>query len=326
MIDSHIEALIDTFRLNDAQRAAALDRGRDVVVTAGAGSGKTLTLVARYTSLLAEGIQPRRIAAITFSTKAAREMRARVRQKLFELGQSAASEEERQGWMELSAQMDAARISTIHSLCAEILRAHPAEAGIDPRFEVIDESLSAALRVQAVEDTLKALVEEDEFAPLLKHISTYDLTEMLKDLLNRRLEAGEVFKKQVAHLSLVTEVLHQRLNQPEIRDLIAELRGMNQQELVEDGGDNLTHMVQELLGMWEEAKHALADGDLFGCIVALYQARRSQMDGRKGKRDSWVKTQVAVLRDNFDQLLDPITGGAKSDDPLPSPGNRSSLQ
>jgi ATP-dependent helicase/nuclease subunit A len=107
-----------------------------------------------------------------------------------QLQQSATSEEERQGWVELSAQMDAARISTIHSLCAEILRAHPAEAGIDPRFEIIDESLSAALRVQAVEDTLKALVEEDDFAPLFKHISTYDMTAMLKELLNQRLDRG----------------------------------------------------------------------------------------------------------------------------------------
>ncbi|MBW6467336.1 MAG: UvrD-helicase domain-containing protein, partial [Brevefilum sp.] len=280
---------------------------------------KTLTLVARYTSLLAEGIPPRRIAAITFSTKAAREMRARVRKKLFELGQSATSEGERQAWVALSLQMDAARISTIHSLCAEILRAHPAEAGIDPRFEIIDESLSAALRIQAVEDTLKTLVEEAYFAPLLKHIATYDLTEMLKDLLNRRLEASEVFNKQVGHLSLVTEVLHQRLNNLAIRDLIDDLRGLTQRELVTDAGDKLAQMVQALLELWEVAERALAGGDLFGCTAALYQARRTQMDLRAGKRDSWVKAHVAQLRDNFDQLVNPITGGAKPNDASPSP-------
>ena len=319
MIDSHIEALIDTFKLNKEQRAAALDRGRDVVVTAGAGSGKTLTLVARYTSLLAEGIPPRRIAAITFSIKAAREMRARVRDKLFQLQQSVASEEERQGWVELSAQMDAARISTIHSLCAEILRAHPAEAGIDPRFEIIDESLSAALRVQAVEDTLTALVEEDSFAPLLKYISTTDMTAMLKELLNQRLIAGEVFQRQVDTHTLINKMLHARLNHPAIRELIDELRGMTQWELLEDAGDKLAQMVQELLGIWEVADHALGDGDLFGCTAALYQARRTKMDLRSGKRDSWVKAQVSELRDNFDNLVNPITGGAKPDDSLPSP-------
>jgi ATP-dependent helicase/nuclease subunit A len=319
MTDPRTNQILETFSLNPEQHLAAVDRGRDVVVTAGAGSGKTMTLVARYTSLLAEGIPPRRIAAITFSIKAAREMRARVRDKLFQLQQSAASEAERQGWVALSAQMDAARISTIHSLCAEILRAHPAEAGIDPRFEVIDESLSAALRLQAVEDTLKALVEEDDFAPLLKHISTTDMTAMLKQLLNQRLMAGEVFQRQVNHQSLICEKLHTLLNTPAIRDLIDALRGLTQRELVVDAGDNLAQMVQELLGVWEQAERALAGGDLFGCTAALYQARRIQMDGRKGKRDSWVKTQVAQLRDNFDQLVNPITGGAKSDDPLPAP-------
>jgi len=319
MTDPHITQLLETFSLNPEQHLAAVDRGRDVVVTAGAGSGKTLTLVARYTSLLAEGIPPRRIAAITFSIKAAREMRARVRVKLFKLQQSTASEEERQGWVALSAQMDAARISTIHSLCAEILRAHPAEAGIDPRFEIIDESLSAALRIQAVDDTLKALVEEEYFTPLLKHISTYDITEMLKDLLNRRLEAGEVIQKQVDHVSLITEVLHARLNNPAIRDLIDELRGMTQRELVEDAGDKLAQMVLELLGVWDEAGRVLAGGDLFGCTAALYQARRSKMDLRAGKRDSWVKAQVQELRDYFDKLINPLTGGAKPNDASPSP-------
>jgi ATP-dependent helicase/nuclease subunit A len=123
----------------------------------------------------------------------------------------------------------------------------------------------------------------------------------------------------VDHLSLITEVLHQRLNNPAIRDLIDELHHMSQGELIDDAGDKLAQMVQELLEVWDEAERALGDGDLFGCTAALYQARRTQMDGRKGKRDSWVKAQVADLRNNFDQLVNPITGGAKSDDPLPSP-------
>ena len=318
MTDSRIILLLETFTLNPQQHLAAVDRGRDVVVTAGAGSSKTSTLVARYTTLLAEGISPRRIAAITFSIKAAREMRARVRAKLFELGQKSASEEERQSWVALGAQMDAARISTIHSLCAEILRAHPAEAGIDPRFEIVDESLSAALRIQAVEDTLKTLVEETYFAPLLKHINTYDITEMLKQLLNQRLIAAEIFQQQVDHLSLIREILHVRLSQPAIRDRIEELRGMTQRELVTDGGEKLAFMVAELLEVWEQAERALATGDLFGCAAALYQARRSYMRRNIGKKESHIKSLISDLQIAFDTLVNPLTGGAKPDDPLPN--------
>src|SRR5512136_1697908 len=64
------------------QMPAVTARGRDVVVTAGAGTGKTRTLVARYLSLLAEGMPLRSVVAITFTKKAAREMRNRVRDEM----------------------------------------------------------------------------------------------------------------------------------------------------------------------------------------------------------------------------------------------------
>jgi superfamily I DNA/RNA helicase len=179
MADHLTEQVLKLFTLNERQRTAATESGRDVVVTAGAGSGKTSTLVARYACLLAQGTKPRRIAAITFSIKAAQEMRSRVRSTLMKLQEQDIEEAERRYWSELSTQIDLARIGTIHSLCAEILRNHPAEAGVDPRFVLIDEGLSAALRVQVVEDTLAKLVEEDRFLPLLFKIPVRNLSKML---------------------------------------------------------------------------------------------------------------------------------------------------
>ena len=120
------ERVITSFGLTPDQRDAAIERNRDIVVTAGAGSGKTRTLVARYASLLADGLSPRAVVAVTFTEKAAREMRSRVRQALTDLLKQASTEEERQRWIAVNSEMDAARIGTIHSLCAEILRAHPA--------------------------------------------------------------------------------------------------------------------------------------------------------------------------------------------------------
>ena len=76
------DQVLAAFKLTPRQREAALARGRDVVVTAGAGSGKTNTLVARYASLVSEGVELRRVVAITFSEKAAREMRSRIRRTL----------------------------------------------------------------------------------------------------------------------------------------------------------------------------------------------------------------------------------------------------
>ncbi|MCJ7622761.1 MAG: UvrD-helicase domain-containing protein, partial [Anaerolineaceae bacterium] len=118
--------------LKPEQRRAAEQRGCNLVVTAGAGCGKTRTLVARYLSLLSEGKSPARVVAITFTEKAAREMRNRIRDSLSKLVAASGTAAERSFWLTQESQIDAARIGTIHSLCAEILRNHPAEAVVDP--------------------------------------------------------------------------------------------------------------------------------------------------------------------------------------------------
>ncbi|MBK9054655.1 MAG: UvrD-helicase domain-containing protein [Chloroflexi bacterium] len=141
-------------------------RQGDVVVTAGAGTGKTRTLVARYLSLLAE-LPLRHIVAITFTDKAAREMRNRVRQELDRLlYQVEMDEPERHLWQERLAALDSARISTIHSLCGEILRTHPASAGLDPRFTVLAEGDTLLLKAQAVEWALAEAARQERLTPL----------------------------------------------------------------------------------------------------------------------------------------------------------------
>ena len=318
MVDENIEKLLKSFGLNKKQHQAALERDRDVAVTAGAGSGKTLTLVARYVGLLAEGISPRRIAAVTFSIKAAREMRAKVRSKLMALSQMAEDEEERQKWVNLIARMDAARIGTIHGLCAEILRAHPAEAGIDPRFDVLDEGLAAVLRSQSVEDTLKILADQERFIPLLSNIEVIHLNEQLGNLLDNRLEAMTVLSQEVDQQAILLKTLHDRMTNPLIQNLIIDLRSMPEDELKRDAGKTLAAMVSELLELWDAANKAFEDEDLIACATYLYQIRRSKMDGRIGSRNSEVKRMVAELRGYYENLICPLTGGEKGTDPLPS--------
>ena len=77
-----LHPIVAAMRPSPEQLPAITTWGRDVVVTAGAGAGKTLTLVARYLALLAEGTPLRAILAITFTEKAAREMRNRVRDEV----------------------------------------------------------------------------------------------------------------------------------------------------------------------------------------------------------------------------------------------------
>jgi len=128
------------FEPTERQKEAIETIDCPVAVVAGAGSGKTRVLVERYLHLLDQGISVDQIAAITFTKKAAQEMKERLRKARPELIPS----------------LERAQISTIHSLCQRILQEHPLQARMDPRFRVGEEwetrLLLAEVTAQVVEE------------------------------------------------------------------------------------------------------------------------------------------------------------------------------
>ncbi|MFN8546456.1 MAG: UvrD-helicase domain-containing protein [Candidatus Eisenbacteria bacterium] len=117
-------------RLDDAQRAAVELEGRDLLVTAGAGTGKTTVLIERVLRKLRTGASSLdRLLLVTFTEKAAREMGERLREVLVEDPTLRPH----------LAQLGRASISTIHGFCARLLREHFLEAEIDPAFRILDE-------------------------------------------------------------------------------------------------------------------------------------------------------------------------------------------
>ena len=119
---------------------------KNTVVLASAGTGKTRKLVDVYLELLERGMDPLRIVAVTFTEKAAAEMRDRIRSALFTRpGQ----------WMKTTALLPAAPISTIHGFCGTLLREYGFQAGIDPSFTVLDEQRSLDLSREAARETIR---------------------------------------------------------------------------------------------------------------------------------------------------------------------------
>ena len=176
------------------QAPAVTTIDRDVVLTAGAGTGKTRTLVARILHLLATGVPTRAIVAVTFTVKAAREMRNRVRQEIGDyLATPGLDAAETERWSDIYAELDAARIGTIHSLCGEILRAHPAEANVDPAFPVLEEAAGVQLRAEAIAEALGWAAEDADAARLFALFSADTLHALLDDLLSDRLKAETLF-------------------------------------------------------------------------------------------------------------------------------------
>jgi len=187
-----VHPIVAQMSLSPEQEPAVQGRGRDVVVTAGAGTGKTRTLVARYLALLADGLPLRSVVAITFTRKAAREMRNRVRAEARKyLERDDLSAEERQRWQGLYSELDAARIGTIHSLCTEILRSHPAEARVDPRFQVLEEGQTNILRGWAVDEALAWAADDEQAVTLFTLLGERELRRTLDVLVQRRLDVEE---------------------------------------------------------------------------------------------------------------------------------------
>src|SRR5713101_5118695 len=143
--------------LQPEQAAAAYEITRHISVTAGPGSGKTTVLVERYLHILRERKLSIQIVAITFTNRAANEMRERLREQLNHILQNV-SGEERKHWLGYKRTLDGAVITTIHGFCARLLREFPVEAGVDPQFLLLDEHRAAMLLEAVVEEALTEFI------------------------------------------------------------------------------------------------------------------------------------------------------------------------
>jgi ATP-dependent helicase/nuclease subunit A len=179
----------DPFLLDERARRYAVDPTHNVVLEASAGTGKTTVLVNRYLNLLGAGIDPANILAITFTRKAAAEMRERI---IARLRQAAAeSEAGKRRWRELRDRVGDIAISTIDAFCYALLREFPLEAGLAPGFSVADETEAARLTEEAIDRALSRCrhiaVHDPAMALVLTRITPPRLRDGLAHLVDRRL-------------------------------------------------------------------------------------------------------------------------------------------
>ncbi len=182
----------------DAQADAIQSTGQDLCVTASAGSGKTAVLVERVLHLVRECHVPlERIVAITFTEKAAAEMKDRLRSECRDREHSG-SQEEMERWRGLARQVESARMSTIHAFCARLLRQYALDYHItpplDPDFTVVDGAESCLLRTEVVDTAIEELLAQphEETLRLAAHYGLYRLKEMLGTFLHNPVTAGRL--------------------------------------------------------------------------------------------------------------------------------------
>ncbi|MBI3799152.1 MAG: UvrD-helicase domain-containing protein [Deltaproteobacteria bacterium] len=147
----------------EARQRAATALGTTFLVEAGAGTGKTSVLLQRLLALVRNGhSQLERLAAITFTEKAAAELRVRLRAEIGAALAGSLSEGERRNLREARSQLERAQISTVHAWCAALLRERAVEARVDPNFTVLDEFGADLLRAETWREWL---AEEMERSP-----------------------------------------------------------------------------------------------------------------------------------------------------------------
>jgi len=184
--------------LNPEQTAAVEATGR-VFVSAGAGTGKTSVLVERFVRAVCDsGYDVDSILVITYTRKAAGELRARIRAALHDRGRH-----------DLARALDGAWISTIHGFCSRLLKAHPFAVGLDPRFREIDDAGAAVLRGEAFERALTAFCAGGEPARL-RLLATYGaagLRRMLTSVYETLRSAGRELVLELGERPSLVEAL-----------------------------------------------------------------------------------------------------------------------
>ena len=147
----------------DQRRKIVEQLDQTMLVEAAAGTGKTTGMLARMVGLIREGLCPvDTLAAVTFTRKAAAELRARFQVQL-ERAAREATGLEAERLLVAVAGVERCFIGTIHSFCARLLRERPIEAGVDLAFQELDDELDAQLRESAWSDfTNRLIVEGDE--------------------------------------------------------------------------------------------------------------------------------------------------------------------
>jgi ATP-dependent helicase/nuclease subunit A len=178
-------------------RRHAVDPSLNIVLEASAGTGKTRVLVERYVNLLRAGVEPDHVLAVTFTRKAAAEMRQRIIERLKEA--SRLSEFDAARWRDLKERLGDIAVSTIDAFCLALLREFPLEADVDPGFDLADATEVPRLVAESLDQAFRicraVAREDDDVALVFAQLGERRLRGGIAALLDRRLVAPHALRR-----------------------------------------------------------------------------------------------------------------------------------
>ncbi|MEC0269725.1 UvrD-helicase domain-containing protein [Paenibacillus anseongense] len=280
----------------EARNRILEDLETNLLVEAGAGSGKTTSLVGRMVSLIRTGAATvDQIAAITFTNKAADELRERFRLALEKALGSTADQAKKQRFAIAMEQLDVNFIGTIHSFCGMLLRERPVEAGLDPTFQELDEQAEEEFHNRCWDEYLMQLEERGQGSRLEElrqygiHVTTlkavYDRVSMFSDV---KIETIELTRPDFD------------LTRLSLPPLIAEASPYLPNSEPEKGWDSLQKVLRiikqkERSWSWNNDQQVLSMAMEFDKKLDVTQNRWTDRAKAKEMRDRFHDWQITVL-------------------------------
>jgi len=273
-------------QLTLSQQKAVFHREGPLLVIAGPGSGKTRVITFRIAALIESGVPPHNICAITFTNKAADEMR----QRAVALGASAG-----------------AHISTFHSLCVRVLRRYSAYAGVNPSFSIYDDSDQSKCVKQAIVD---CNLDTANFPParMLDAIST--LKNKLIDADAFKTQADDFFSKTLSKIYSRYQQILKDLNALDFDDLLMKAAFLleNSSDVCAELGNRFKFL---LIDEYQDTNHAqyriakaLASAHNNICATgdpdqSIYRWRGADIRNILDFERDWPDATVVRLEENF---------------------------
>jgi len=286
-LQTDVNALLDG--LNPPQREAVTYPGGPLLILAGAGSGKTRVLTHRIAYLLASGAaQPHEILAITFTNKAAEEMR------------------ERAGLL-VGRRVRAMWVMTFHSACARMLRAHADRLGYTRRFTIYDQSDSRRLIKRCLDDLG---LDPKRYTPAAIGAQISDAKNRLRDADAYSKLVGSYFEQTVADVYRVYERELHRMNAMDFDDLLVRAVDLLQlfDEVRERYAETFRHV---LVDEYQDTNHAqyrwlqLLTGEHRNLMVvgddaqSIYSFRSADIRNILNFTDDYPDAHVIKLEQNY---------------------------
>lgn len=261
-------------------------RVKNTCVLAGAGSGKTTYLVDRFVdAVIKEKIDPLSILAVTFTDKAAIELKERLIRAF-----------EEKGLLEERQKLEQAYIGTIHSFCARILRENPIEAGIDPNFQILGEGESEILMSRILDELFESEAENENWLSLLTDYSEEALRAAFWNLYDTYRSLGE----EEALFKIYTSSKKEKEKWSSFLSQSEELINLLKEEKVSESEEQNLFALNEICKKLKtELSWKLVQDidELLGCLNLRSKKIKEAVLDLKEEADAWIKEAVSILNE-----------------------------